>query len=124
MFLQRPEKFTEERTKDNLIRFSMQFITTTVTELWQGEPLFIDHFLFGACRLNTSDCHPPLCSTVYSQNMQMSLCIYLLGLLSELCVCLCVCFLIGNAFSEIDGAFAAGLGWLITFCSDSGGNLY
>uniref|UniRef100_A0A3Q2QK14 DnaJ homolog subfamily C member 10 n=1 Tax=Fundulus heteroclitus TaxID=8078 RepID=A0A3Q2QK14_FUNHE len=33
---QRPEKFTGERNKDNLVRFSMQFITTTVTELWQG----------------------------------------------------------------------------------------
>ncbi|XP_015260681.1 PREDICTED: dnaJ homolog subfamily C member 10-like isoform X1 [Cyprinodon variegatus] len=35
---QRPEKFTGERNKDDLLRFSMQFITTTVTELWQGEP--------------------------------------------------------------------------------------
>nr|XP_061826959.1 dnaJ homolog subfamily C member 10-like [Nerophis lumbriciformis]XP_061826960.1 dnaJ homolog subfamily C member 10-like [Nerophis lumbriciformis]XP_061826961.1 dnaJ homolog subfamily C member 10-like [Nerophis lumbriciformis]XP_061826962.1 dnaJ homolog subfamily C member 10-like [Nerophis lumbriciformis]XP_061826963.1 dnaJ homolog subfamily C member 10-like [Nerophis lumbriciformis] len=26
----------------------------------------------------------------------------------------------GNVFSEIDSAFASGLGWLITFCSDTG----
>ncbi|PWA13779.1 hypothetical protein CCH79_00017144 [Gambusia affinis] len=58
---QRPEKFTEERTRDNLVRFSMQFITTTVTELWQG-----------------------------------------------------------NVFTEIENAFSSGLGWLITFCSDTG----
>uniref|UniRef100_A0A669DTK7 DnaJ homolog subfamily C member 10 n=1 Tax=Oreochromis niloticus TaxID=8128 RepID=A0A669DTK7_ORENI len=48
---------------DNLVRFSMQFITTTITQLWQG-----------------------------------------------------------NVFSEIESAFSSGLGWLITFCSDSGGN--
>uniref|UniRef100_A0A7N9ARB7 DnaJ homolog subfamily C member 10 n=1 Tax=Mastacembelus armatus TaxID=205130 RepID=A0A7N9ARB7_9TELE len=58
---QKPEKFTGERTKDNLVRFSMQFITTTVTQLWQG-----------------------------------------------------------NVFSEIESAFASGLGWLITFCFDTG----
>lgn len=58
---QRPEKFTEERTKNNLVSFSMQFIPTTVTELWQG-----------------------------------------------------------NVFSEIESAFASGIGWLITFCSDTG----
>ncbi|XP_075886858.1 dnaJ homolog subfamily C member 10 isoform X2 [Nelusetta ayraudi] len=33
---QKSEKFTEERSKDNLLRFSMRFITTTVTQLWQG----------------------------------------------------------------------------------------
>ncbi|KAM6955709.1 dnaJ homolog subfamily C member 10 isoform 3-T4 [Lycodopsis pacificus] len=33
---QRPEKFNEERSKDSLVHFSMEFITTTVTELWQG----------------------------------------------------------------------------------------
>uniref|UniRef100_A0A3Q2PA94 DnaJ homolog subfamily C member 10 n=1 Tax=Fundulus heteroclitus TaxID=8078 RepID=A0A3Q2PA94_FUNHE len=38
---QRPEKFTGERNKDNLVRFSMQFITTTVTELWQGELILL-----------------------------------------------------------------------------------
>uniref|UniRef100_A0A7N8XXF2 DnaJ homolog subfamily C member 10 n=1 Tax=Mastacembelus armatus TaxID=205130 RepID=A0A7N8XXF2_9TELE len=37
------EKFTGERTKDNLVRFSMQFITTTVTQLWQGKPLYSLH---------------------------------------------------------------------------------
>ncbi|XP_038148385.1 dnaJ homolog subfamily C member 10 isoform X2 [Cyprinodon tularosa] len=58
---QRPEKFTGERNKDDLLRFSMQFITTTVTELWQG-----------------------------------------------------------NVFTEIEAAFSSGLGWLITFCCDSG----
>uniref|UniRef100_A0AAX7V8B5 DnaJ homolog subfamily C member 10 n=1 Tax=Astatotilapia calliptera TaxID=8154 RepID=A0AAX7V8B5_ASTCA len=60
---QRPEKFNGERNRDNLVRFSMQFITTTITQLWQG-----------------------------------------------------------NVFSEIESAFSSGLGWLITFCSDSGGN--
>ncbi|KAL6100531.1 dnajc10 [Pungitius sinensis] len=58
---QRPEKFTEERSKDSLVRFSMKFITTAVTELWQG-----------------------------------------------------------NVFSEIESAYASGLGWLITFCCDTG----
>uniref|UniRef100_A0A7N6AWT4 DnaJ homolog subfamily C member 10 n=1 Tax=Anabas testudineus TaxID=64144 RepID=A0A7N6AWT4_ANATE len=61
---QRPEKFNGERTKDNLVRFSMQFITTTVTQLWQA-----------------------------------------------------------NVFSEIEKAFASGVSWLITFCSDTGGNI-
>uniref|UniRef100_A0A3Q1AR92 DnaJ homolog subfamily C member 10 n=1 Tax=Amphiprion ocellaris TaxID=80972 RepID=A0A3Q1AR92_AMPOC len=58
---QRPEKFNGERTKDNLVRFSMQFITTTITQLWQG-----------------------------------------------------------NVFNEIEQAFSSGLGWLITFCSNTG----
>uniref|UniRef100_A0A8P4K3E6 DnaJ homolog subfamily C member 10 n=1 Tax=Dicentrarchus labrax TaxID=13489 RepID=A0A8P4K3E6_DICLA len=35
---QKPEKFNGERSKDDLVRFSMQFITTTVTQLWQGKP--------------------------------------------------------------------------------------
>uniref|UniRef100_A0AAX7VNB8 DnaJ homolog subfamily C member 10 n=1 Tax=Astatotilapia calliptera TaxID=8154 RepID=A0AAX7VNB8_ASTCA len=30
---QRPEKFNGERNRDNLVRFSMQFITTTITQL-------------------------------------------------------------------------------------------
>eukprot|EP00064_Thunnus_orientalis_P004107 superscaffoldBa00000362_g4118 len=58
---QKSERFNGERSKDNLVRFSMQFITTTVTQLWQG-----------------------------------------------------------NVFSEIETAFSLGLGWLITFCSDTG----
>ncbi|XP_030284460.1 dnaJ homolog subfamily C member 10 [Sparus aurata] len=58
---QKPEKFNGERSKDNLVRFSMQFITTSVTQLWQG-----------------------------------------------------------NVFNEIESAFSTGLGWLITFCSDTG----
>uniref|UniRef100_A0A8C2WR99 DnaJ homolog subfamily C member 10 n=1 Tax=Cyclopterus lumpus TaxID=8103 RepID=A0A8C2WR99_CYCLU len=58
---QRPEKFNEERSKDSLVRFAMKFITTTVTQLWQG-----------------------------------------------------------NVFSEIESAYASGLGWLITFCCDTG----
>ncbi|XP_034550404.1 dnaJ homolog subfamily C member 10 [Notolabrus celidotus] len=58
---QRPEKFNGERNKNNLISFAMQFITTSVTELWQG-----------------------------------------------------------NVFTEIENAFSSGLGWLITFCADSG----
>uniref|UniRef100_A0A3Q3VXR0 DnaJ homolog subfamily C member 10 n=1 Tax=Mola mola TaxID=94237 RepID=A0A3Q3VXR0_MOLML len=33
---QKPEKFNGERSKENLVNFSMQFITTTVTQLWQG----------------------------------------------------------------------------------------
>lgn len=33
---QNPEKFSGERSKDNLVRFSMQFITTVVTQLWHG----------------------------------------------------------------------------------------
>ncbi|XP_032385423.1 dnaJ homolog subfamily C member 10 [Etheostoma spectabile] len=33
---QRPEKFNGERSKDSLVHFSMKFITTTVTELRQG----------------------------------------------------------------------------------------
>ncbi|CAJ1078895.1 dnaJ homolog subfamily C member 10 [Xyrichtys novacula] len=58
---QRPERFVSERNKNNLISFAMQFLTTSVTELWQG-----------------------------------------------------------NVFAEIESAFSSGLGWLITFCSDSG----
>lgn len=58
---QNPEKFVGDRSKDNLVRFSMQFITTTVTQLWQG-----------------------------------------------------------NVFSEIEMAFSKGIGWLITFCADTG----
>ncbi|MEQ2188419.1 hypothetical protein GOODEAATRI_014797 [Goodea atripinnis] len=68
---QKPEKFTGERNKDNLVRFSMQFITTAVTELWQAS------------------------------SFESSL---------------------GNVFAEIENAFSSGLGWLITFCSDTGGN--
>ncbi|KAM9343047.1 dnaJ homolog subfamily C member 10 isoform 2-T2 [Pholidichthys leucotaenia] len=33
---QGPEKFNGDRTKDNLVLFAMRFITTTVTQLWQG----------------------------------------------------------------------------------------
>uniref|UniRef100_A0A8C5I162 DnaJ homolog subfamily C member 10 n=1 Tax=Gouania willdenowi TaxID=441366 RepID=A0A8C5I162_GOUWI len=60
-----PEKYNGDRDKDDLVRFSMQFITTSVTQLWQG-----------------------------------------------------------SAFTEIESAFASGLGWLISFCSDTGGNAY
>uniref|UniRef100_A0A8C5I1H8 DnaJ homolog subfamily C member 10 n=1 Tax=Gouania willdenowi TaxID=441366 RepID=A0A8C5I1H8_GOUWI len=56
-----PEKYNGDRDKDDLVRFSMQFITTSVTQLWQG-----------------------------------------------------------SAFTEIESAFASGLGWLISFCSDTG----
>lgn len=56
-----PEKFYGDRSKTSLTKFAMQFVTTKVTELWQG-----------------------------------------------------------NVFTEIDQAFAARLGWLITFCSDTG----
>ncbi|KAG7256636.1 hypothetical protein CRUP_005160 [Coryphaenoides rupestris] len=58
---QKPEKYFGERSKDSLLQFSMQFITTTVTELWQG-----------------------------------------------------------NVFTEIEQAFSSGIGWLITFCSETG----
>ncbi|KAI4788989.1 hypothetical protein KUCAC02_035504 [Chaenocephalus aceratus] len=58
---QRPERFNGERSKDSLVQFSMKFVTTSVTELWQG-----------------------------------------------------------NMFSEIETAYSSGMGWLITFCSDSG----
>ncbi|XP_034041874.1 dnaJ homolog subfamily C member 10 isoform X2 [Thalassophryne amazonica] len=58
---QKPEKFTGERSKDSLIRFSEQFITASVTQLWQG-----------------------------------------------------------NIFSEIESAFSSGIGWLITFCHNTG----
>ncbi|AWP13690.1 putative dnaJ -like subfamily C member 10 [Scophthalmus maximus] len=58
---QKPEKFNDERSKDELVRFSMKLITTSIAQLWQG-----------------------------------------------------------NVFSEIESAFSSGLGWLITFCSDTG----
>ncbi|KAJ0005975.1 hypothetical protein NQD34_015869 [Periophthalmus magnuspinnatus] len=58
---QTPEKFSGERSKDNLVRFSMQFISTVVSQLWHG-----------------------------------------------------------NVFSEIEEAFSKGIGWLITFCAESG----
>uniref|UniRef100_A0A8C5I3B6 DnaJ homolog subfamily C member 10 n=1 Tax=Gouania willdenowi TaxID=441366 RepID=A0A8C5I3B6_GOUWI len=34
-----PEKYNGDRDKDDLVRFSMQFITTSVTQLWQGKVL-------------------------------------------------------------------------------------
>ncbi|CAN9498536.1 unnamed protein product [Ophioblennius macclurei] len=58
---QRAERFNGERSKDSLVRFAMQFITTSVTQLWQG-----------------------------------------------------------NMVNEIDSAFSSGLGWLISFCCDTG----
>ncbi|XP_068186278.1 dnaJ homolog subfamily C member 10 [Antennarius striatus] len=58
---QKAEKFKGERSKDHLVQFSMRFITTTVTQLWQG-----------------------------------------------------------NIIAEIESAFSNGLGWLITFCFDTG----
>lgn len=58
---QNPEKFSGERSKDNMVRFSMHFITTVVTQLWHG-----------------------------------------------------------NVFSEIEAAFSKGIGWLITFCANTG----
>lgn len=63
VFLQRPEKFTGERNGDNLVRFSMQFITTTVTELWQGELIlhpFSDQ-TFQICQLF---CQPSINNTI------------------------------------------------------------
>ncbi|CAL9689741.1 unnamed protein product [Knipowitschia caucasica] len=58
---QPPEKFSGERSKDSLVRVSMQFITATVHQLWHG-----------------------------------------------------------NVFSEIETAFSEGVGWLITFCAETG----
>uniref|UniRef100_A0A672J9H5 DnaJ homolog subfamily C member 10 n=1 Tax=Salarias fasciatus TaxID=181472 RepID=A0A672J9H5_SALFA len=39
----RPERFNGERSEDNLVRFAMQFITTSVTQLWQGGFLLLTH---------------------------------------------------------------------------------
>ncbi|KAG7463136.1 dnaJ-like subfamily C member 10 [Solea senegalensis] len=58
---QKPEKFHGDRSKDELVRFTMKFITTAVTRLWQG-----------------------------------------------------------NVFAEVETAFSSGIGWIITFCSDTG----
>ncbi|XP_072300251.1 dnaJ homolog subfamily C member 10 [Eucyclogobius newberryi] len=58
---QTPEKFTGERSKNDLVRFSMQSISSVVSHLWHG-----------------------------------------------------------NVFSEIEAAFSKGIGWLITFCAESG----
>ncbi|KAK7938257.1 hypothetical protein WMY93_001583 [Mugilogobius chulae] len=58
---QTPEKFRGERSKDSLVRFSMQFVSSVVSALWHG-----------------------------------------------------------NVFSEIEAAFSKGVGWLITFCAESG----
>ncbi|KAI5615423.1 dnaJ-like subfamily C member 10, partial [Silurus asotus] len=58
---QNPEKYYGDRSKASLTKFAMQFVTTKVTELWQG-----------------------------------------------------------NVFTEIDQAFAARIGWLISFCADTG----
>uniref|UniRef100_A0A674NY36 DnaJ homolog subfamily C member 10 n=1 Tax=Takifugu rubripes TaxID=31033 RepID=A0A674NY36_TAKRU len=49
---QRPEKFSGDRSKDNLVRFSMQFITTTVTQLWQGTLILTD----GLIKVGWMDC--------------------------------------------------------------------
>uniref|UniRef100_A0AAR2J962 DnaJ homolog subfamily C member 10 n=1 Tax=Pygocentrus nattereri TaxID=42514 RepID=A0AAR2J962_PYGNA len=56
-----PEKYYGDRSKASLTKFAMQFVTSKVTELWQG-----------------------------------------------------------NVFTEIDQAFASRIGWLITFCADTG----
>lgn len=55
-FVQKPEKFAVERTKDNLVRFSMQFITTSVTQLWQGK-LISSHSLPLQVKRNCFFCH-------------------------------------------------------------------
>ncbi|XP_053568823.1 dnaJ homolog subfamily C member 10 [Bombina bombina] len=56
-----PVKYYGDRSKDNLVNFAMQYVTSSVTELWAG-----------------------------------------------------------NFRSVIEKAFASGVGWLITFCADSG----
>uniref|UniRef100_A0A8B9LMG1 DnaJ homolog subfamily C member 10 n=1 Tax=Astyanax mexicanus TaxID=7994 RepID=A0A8B9LMG1_ASTMX len=56
-----PEKYYGERSKHSLTKFAMQYVTSKVTELWQG-----------------------------------------------------------NVFTEIDQAFSERIGWLITFCADTG----
>lgn len=38
-------------------------------------------------------------------------------------ISVCLCFFQGNVFKEIETAFSLGLGWLITFCFDTGGNI-
>uniref|UniRef100_A0A8B9RM48 DnaJ homolog subfamily C member 10 n=1 Tax=Astyanax mexicanus TaxID=7994 RepID=A0A8B9RM48_ASTMX len=59
-----PEKYYGERSKHSLTKFAMQYVTSKVTELWQG-----------------------------------------------------------NVFTEIDQAFSERIGWLITFCADTGGEI-
>ncbi|XP_026878235.2 dnaJ homolog subfamily C member 10 [Electrophorus electricus] len=56
-----PEKYYGDRSKRSLTQFAMQFVTSKVSELWQG-----------------------------------------------------------NIFTEIEQAFASRVGWLITFCADTG----
>lgn len=69
----------------------MQFITTSVVHLSQGETgtTFMDFLDF--CNLAVIDHDCALSPT-------------------------------GNIFSEIESAFASGVGWLITFCFENGGN--
>lgn len=102
---QKSEKFTEERSKDNLLRFSMRFITTTVTQLWQGKtnsrrrsPVFVFSF--------------PI-AIIPNEQRRMARMVWCVGV---------AVFSQGNVFKEIDSAFASGFGWLITFCFDVGGN--
>lgn len=33
------------------------------------------------------------------------------------------CMSLGNVFNEIEVAFASGIGWLITFCAETGGKV-
>lgn len=88
---QNPEKYYGDRSKASLTQFAMQFVTARVTELWQGYP-YIPSFIY-------------LCPCVTSL------------LTSDLCVY----FFKGNVFTEIDQAFASKVGWLITFCAQTGG---
>lgn len=91
----------------------MQFITTTITQLWQGE-------LQPATTLRWANF--VLASSLAKLSVKYSL--WRVFLLFEFIPhpIRTIVFFPGNVFSEIESAFSSGLGWLITFCSDSGGN--
>uniref|UniRef100_A0A8C5I257 DnaJ homolog subfamily C member 10 n=1 Tax=Gouania willdenowi TaxID=441366 RepID=A0A8C5I257_GOUWI len=63
-----PEKYNGDRDKDDLVRFSMQFITTSVTQLWQGETRLQNKSCFcldGLVKVGWIDCtaEQPLCDS-------------------------------------------------------------
>lgn len=91
--LQNPEKYYGERSKASLTQFAMRFVTTKVMELWQGT----------------------LTQPNWVVLMFLSLCSN-----QDIWILL---FFEGNVFTEIDKAFAAKIGWLITFCADTGGEI-
>lgn len=92
----------------------MQFITTTITQLWQGE-------LQPATTLRWANF--VLASSLAKLSVKYSLWrVFLLFEFIPHPILTANVFFPGNVFSEIESAFSSGLGWLITFCSDSGGN--